>query len=104
MNTQQSVFELWNYSFLFMTLSTLTIFTIDMLGHKTKTISSNLFSVSILISILLGELIVSFMPIENLNIRLATSVFVILVLSTLMPLKFRTTDPVSKRRVPRTIS
>ncbi len=104
MNTQQSVFELWNYSFLFMTLSTLTVFIIDMLGHKTKTISSNLFSLTVLISILFGELVVSFLPIENLNIQLAISVFVILVLSTLIPLKFRTTDPESKRRTPKTIS
>lgn len=98
MNTQQSVFELWNYTFLFMTLSTLAAFIVDMLGHRTKTISSNLFSLAVLAGITVGELCVSFIPLASLDVRLAIAVLLCIVVSAGIPWKFRTTDPVVKSR------
>jgi hypothetical protein len=98
MNTQQSVFEIWNYTFLFMTLSTIAAFIVDMLGHRTKTISSNLFSLAVLAGITLGELCVSFIPLASLDVRLAIAVLLCIGVSVVIPWQFRTTDPLVKSR------
>src|SRR5690606_29185412 len=98
MNTQQSVFEIWNYSFLFMTLSTIAAFIVDMLGHRTKSISSNVFSVAVLAGITVGELCVSFIPLASIDVRLAIAVLLCIGVSVVIPWKFRTTDPVVKSR------
>lgn len=93
MNHHQSVFELWNYTFLFMTLATITTFIVDMIGHRTKTISSNVFSMAVLIGIAIGEMSVSFIPISNVELKLAIAVLLTILVSVFIPLKFRTKDP-----------
>jgi len=98
MYAQQSVFELWNYTFLFMTISTLCTFMIDMIGHRTKTISSNVFGLTVLIGVTLSELFISFAPIDNLNLRLSIAIVLCIGIAIFMPLKFRTTDPEIKKR------
>lgn len=92
MNAQQSVFELWNYTFLFMTVSTLAAFIVDMIGHKTKTISSIVFSLAILAGMTTGE-VISISPISDLNLKLAIAILLSISISVLIPWKFRTTDP-----------
>lgn len=95
--TNQSIFELWNYIFLFMTISALSAFMIDMIGHSTKTISSNVFSFTILAGVSLSELFISFAPIADLHLRLAISIVVSIIIGIVIPLKFRTIDPEVKK-------
>jgi hypothetical protein len=89
MYAHQSAFEIWNYTLLF---------AIDMIGHRTKTISSNVFSLTVVIGVSLSELFMCFAPISDLNLRLAISIVLSIIIGVLIPLKFRTTDLEVKRR------
>jgi hypothetical protein len=92
------IFSLWNYTFLFLTLSTLCVFTVDMIGHKTRTISALIFSISVLISVIIGELCVTLGLNTNHEFWLIVSILLTLLFSILIPIKFRTIDiTVSKR-------
>ncbi len=100
MSTSQSVWAVWNYSLFFMTLSTIAVFTIDMLGHKTKSISSNLFSLTVVLGIVAGELVITYLPLTNFNSALGIGSLLCLAVSIILPLKYRTTDPVTHRNRP----
>jgi hypothetical protein len=100
MTDQQTIFEMWNFTFLFVSLSMLTVFTVDMIGHSTKTISTNVYTLAAIAGFSAGELCFSFGPIFDLNTRMVISIVLTLVVSTLIPLKFRTTDQeIPNRRV-----
>ena len=99
MNNHQSVFELWNYTFLFMTLSTLSAFTVDIIGHRTRTISSTAFTFTVLAGISISELVMNYAPDSNFNLKLAIAILLSIIISVLIPLKFRTIDPETPKKV-----
>lgn len=99
MSDLHKVFSLWNYIFLLLTISTLCVFIVDFIGHKTKTISANLFSMAVLIAILIGELCITFGPFSDHNIQLAISILLTIIVSIIIPFKFRKIDSVITKRV-----
>lgn len=99
MSDLHRVFSLWNYIFLLLTISTLCVFIVDFIGHKTKTISANLFSMAVLIAILIGELCITFGPFSDHNLQLAISILLTIIVSIIIPFKFRKTDSVIIKRV-----
>lgn len=98
MNYQQSFFEVWNYVFLFMSLATAAIFTIDMIGQRSKSISTDVYQYTVLAGTAAGELTFSLVPFTSINLKLAIAIFLTLAISIYLPLKFRTTDPPVTRR------
>lgn len=98
MANQQTFFELWHYTFLFVSLSTLAVFTVDMIGHSTKTMSTTLFTLAAIAGFTAGELCLNFGPVFDPTIRMTISISLTLAVSILISLKFRTTDPEVKRR------
>lgn len=87
------IFSLWNYSFLFITISTLCVFTVDMIGHKTKTISANLFTIAIVIGLVVGELGLMIGFFSDRNIQMTLAILLTTAVSIVIPLKYRTIDP-----------
>lgn len=98
MNYDQSFFEVWNYLFLFMSLSIMAVFTIDMIGHQNKTISAKLFQYTVLAGTVVGELAVKLIPSTGNELKLAIACILTLAISIYLPLKLRATDPEVKRR------
>lgn len=102
MYTDQSAFELWNYTFTFMALTTLTIFIVDMIGHKYKSISGRAITITLFAGTLSGELCMSILPLDALYFRLSISMLVSILVTIGLLLKMRTTDePDENRRAKR---
>lgn len=99
MSDLHRVFSLWNCIFLLLTISTLCVFIVDLIGHKTKTISGNLYSMAVLIAMFIGELCIIFNPFSDHNIQLAIAILLTILVSIIIPVKFRKTDPVITKRI-----
>lgn len=99
MSDLHKVFSLWNYIFLLLSISTLCVFIVDLIGHKTKTISGNLYSIAVLVAILIGELSLTFGPFSDHNIQLAVAIILTIIVSIILPVNYRKTDSVIIKRV-----
>ena len=99
MSDLHRVFSLWNYIFLLLTLSTLCVFIVDLIGHKTKTISGSLFSMVVFLAILIGEFCMTFGPFTDHIIQLVVAIILTVTVSIILPIKLRKKDAVITKRV-----
>tara|TARA_R110002167_G_scaffold19921_9_gene73038 strand:+ start:456 stop:779 length:324 start_codon:yes stop_codon:yes gene_type:complete len=98
MSDLHKVFALWNYSFLLLTISIHCVFLVDLIGHKTKTISATVFSMAVVLAVLIGELCLSFGPFFDHNIQLTTAIILTIIVSIIVPIKYRLVDLVVTKR------
>lgn len=89
----QNMFEIWNYSLTFMSLAVLAVFVVDMIGHKTKTITSKAFSFSCVVGIIIGEFMMTLFDSYSLPVAIPVACLSATISSVMLALFLQTKDP-----------
>ena len=72
----------------------MAVFTVDMIGHQTKTLSMFVFIFAATAGFLVGELCLTLGSSLGENTNMALSIFLTLTVSILVALKLRIADPI----------
>lgn len=100
--SSDSILSIWNYALTFTSLAVFSVFMVDMIGHKTKSISTLVFSAASLAGIIAGEACVSLLSLDKPLGTLILACILATTVSGAIAYKYQTKDPeVNKKRVNR---
>lgn len=98
----QNMFELWNYSLTFISLTVLAVFVVDMIGHSTKTITTLAFTWATIVGTIVGEITMTLMAMYSLPAPIPVACIASIVTAVILALMLQTKGPeVEKRRTRR---
>jgi hypothetical protein len=89
----QNMFEIWNYSLTFTSFAVLAVFVVDMIGHKTKTITSKAFSLASVVGIIIGEFMMTLFESYSLPAAIPVACLAATISSVMLALFLQTKDP-----------
>ena len=94
----QNMFELWNYSFTFLSIAVMAVFVIDMIGHSTKTISTLSFSWASIAGTVVGEITMTLMELYSLPATIPVACIACIISSLILALMLQKKDPETEHR------